>query len=89
MLDCWFACHMDMNKNKIILNLRVRDTDNNLPKYMWLFQEQFSNCRVTMATFYDDIVVGIASLFNSSMNCDIHENLIIIIIPDFKVILIF
>ena len=27
-----------------------------------------------MATFYDDIVAGIVSLFNSSMNCDIHEN---------------
>ena len=27
-----------------------------------------------MATFYDDIVAGIVSLFNSSMNCDIHKN---------------
>ena len=27
-----------------------------------------------MATFYDDIVAAIVSLFNSSMNCDIHEN---------------
>ena len=27
-----------------------------------------------MATFYDDIVAGIVSLFNSSTNCDIHEN---------------
>ena len=27
-----------------------------------------------MATFSDDIVAGIVSLFNSSMNCDIHEN---------------
>ena len=27
-----------------------------------------------MANFYDDIVAGIISLFNSSMNCDIHEN---------------
>ena len=27
-----------------------------------------------MVTFYDDIVAGIVSLFNSSMNCDIHEN---------------
>ena len=39
-----------------------------------IFQQQFLNCRVTMATFYDDIVVGIVSLFNSSMNCDIQEN---------------
>ena len=30
-LDCWFACYIDINKNKIILNLRVRDTDNSLP----------------------------------------------------------
>ena len=27
-----------------------------------------------MTTFYDDIVAGIVSLFNSSMNCDIHKN---------------
>ena len=30
MLACWFACHMDMNKNEIILNLKVCDTDNSL-----------------------------------------------------------
>ena len=30
MLDCWFARHMDMNKNKIILILRVCGTDNSL-----------------------------------------------------------
>ena len=39
-----------------------------------IFQQQFLNCRVAMATFHDDIVAGIVSLFNSSMNCDIHEN---------------
>ena len=27
-----------------------------------------------MAIFCDDIVAGIVSLFNSSMNCDIHKN---------------
>ena len=32
-----------------------------------------------MATFYDDIVAGIVSLFNSSMNCDIHENVALFI----------
>ena len=30
MLACWFACHMDMNKKEIILNLRVCDADNSL-----------------------------------------------------------
>ena len=30
MLACWLACHKDMNKNEIILNLRVCDTDNSL-----------------------------------------------------------
>ena len=30
MLAYWFACHMDINKNKIILNLSVCDTDNSL-----------------------------------------------------------
>ena len=28
-----------------------------------------------MATFYDDIVAGITSLFNYSLNCDFHENM--------------
>ena len=32
-----------------------------------------------MATFYDDIVAGIVSLFNSSMNGDIHENVALFI----------
>ena len=27
-----------------------------------------------MATFCDDIVAGIVSLFNSSMNCNIQKN---------------
>ena len=27
-----------------------------------------------MATFYDDIVAAIVSLFNSSMNCDIRNS---------------
>ena len=35
-----------------------------------IFQQHFSNCRVTMATFYDDIVAGITSLFNYSLNCE-------------------
>ena len=30
MLACWFACHMAINKNKIILYLSVCDTDNSL-----------------------------------------------------------
>ena len=28
-----------------------------------------------MATFYDNIVAGITSLFNYSLNCDFHENM--------------
>ena len=32
-----------------------------------------------MAIFYDDIVAGIASLLNSSMNCDFLENCLIFI----------
>ena len=40
-----------------------------------IFQQHFANCRVTMATFYDDTVAGITSLFNSSLNCDFHENM--------------
>ena len=28
-----------------------------------------------MATFYDDIVAGITSLFNYSLNSDFHENM--------------
>ena len=34
MLACWFACHMNIIKNKIILNLSVCDTDNSLLQYM-------------------------------------------------------
>ena len=40
-----------------------------------IFQQHFSNCRVTMATFHDDIVAGITYLFNYSLNCDFHENM--------------
>ena len=40
-----------------------------------IFQQHFSNCRVTMAIFYDKIVAGITSLFNYSLNCDFHENM--------------
>ena len=28
-----------------------------------------------MATFYDDILAGLTSLFNYSLNCDFHENM--------------
>ena len=75
MLDCWFACHLDMNKHYIICISEIVILITVHSNISDIFQQHFSNCRVTMATCYDDIVAGITSLFNYSLNCDFHENM--------------
>ena len=40
-----------------------------------IFQQHFSNCKVAIATFNDNILAGITSLFNYSLDCDFHEDM--------------
>ena len=71
----WVCTHLDMNKNKIIWISEFVILITVYSNISDLFQQHISNCRVTMATFYDDIVAGITSLVNYTLNCHFPENM--------------
>ena len=49
MLDCWFACHLDMNKHYIIRISEIVILITVHSNISDIFQQHFSNFRVTAA----------------------------------------